>query len=50
MWLYESSKRPGVCAKLTPKWKGPALVLQIPDDLTYLVKMKSNTPDKIYNI
>ena len=50
VWLYEPSKRPGVCAKLTPKWKGPALVLQKLDDLTYLVKMKSNTPAKIYHI
>ena len=36
-WLYEPSKRPGVCVKLTPKWKGPALVLQKLDDLIYLV-------------
>ena len=50
VWLYEPSKRPGVCVKLTPKWKGPALVLQKQDDLTYLVKMKSNTPAKIYHI
>ena len=50
VWLYEPSKRPGVCAKLTPKWKGPALVLQKLDDLTYLVKIKSNTPAKIYHI
>ena len=50
VWLYEPSKRPGVCAKLTPKWKGPALVLQIPNELTYLVNMKSNTLDKIYHI
>ena len=28
VWLYEPSKRPGVCAKLAPRWKGPALVLQ----------------------
>ena len=41
-WLYEPSKRLGIRAKLTPKWK--ALALQKVDGLTYLVKMKSNTP------
>ena len=45
VWLSEPSKRLGVCAKLTPKWK--ALVLQKRNDLTYLVKMKSNTPAKM---
>ena len=50
VWLYEPSKRPGVCAKLTPKWKGSALVLQNLGDLAYLVKMKLNTLAKIYHI
>ena len=27
VWLFEPSKRPVVCAKLPPKWKGPALIL-----------------------
>lgn len=50
VWLYEPSKRPGVCAKLAPTWKGPALVLQRLDDLTYLVKLKLNTRAKVYHI
>ena len=50
VWLFEPSKRPGVFAKLTPKWKGPALILQRLDDLTYLVKLKLNTPAKVYHI
>ena len=50
VWLYEPSKRPGVCAKLAPRWKGPALVLQRLDDLTYVVKLKQNTPAKVYHI
>ena len=50
VWLYEPSKRLGVCAKLAPRWKGPALVLQRLDDLTYVVKLKQNTPAKVYHI
>ena len=50
VWLYEPIKRPGVCAKLPPRWKGPALVLQRLDDLTYVVKMKMNTQAKVIHI
>ena len=52
VWLYEPIKRPGVCAKLAPRWKGPALVLLRLDTLTYeyVVKMKMNTQAKVYHI
>lgn len=50
VWLYEPSKKPGICPKLAPRWKGPFLILQRLDDLTYLVKRKLNTPAKVYHI
>ena len=50
VWLYEPSKKPGICAKLAPRWKGPFLILQRLDDLTYLVKRKLNIPAKVYHV
>ena len=50
VWLYEPSKKPGICAKLAPRWKGPFLILQCLDDLTYLVKRKLYIPAKVYHV
>lgn len=50
VWLYDSSKKPKVCHKLTLKWKGPYIIVRRIDDVTYLVKRSKKTPAKAYHI
>jgi hypothetical protein len=35
VWLYDASKKVGVCHKLTSKWKGPYVITRKLDDITY---------------
>lgn len=50
VWLYHPTRKPGVCSKLVPKWKGPFIVMKRIDDLTYLIlKGKSQKP-KAYHV
>ncbi|KAK3106610.1 hypothetical protein FSP39_023509 [Pinctada imbricata] len=37
VWLYDATRKVGVCHKLTSKWKGPYLVVKKIDDLTYMI-------------
>ena len=50
VWLYDTSKKVGVCHKLTSKWKGPYVVTRKLDDITYLVKRSKKLPGKVYHI
>lgn len=50
VWLYQPTRKPGVCSKLIPKWKGPFLVTKRIDDLTYLVQKSQSQKSKAYHI
>ena len=50
VWLYDASKRVGVCSKLTCKWKGPYVIMKRLDDVTYLVKRSPKQKGKVYHI
>lgn len=41
VWLYDNTRKVGVCPKLTSKWKGPNLIIKRIDDVNYLVTSKS---------
>ena len=41
VWLYDASKKVGVCHKLTSKWKGSYVITKKIDDVTYLVVMEN---------
>jgi hypothetical protein len=38
VWVHDPTRRPGICSKLSPRWKGPCLITSKIDDLVYLVK------------
>ncbi|KAK3102361.1 hypothetical protein FSP39_010822 [Pinctada imbricata] len=50
VWLYEATRKVGVCHKLTSKWKGPYVVVKKIDDLTYMVKRSRKQLAKAYHI
>ncbi|CAG2204118.1 unnamed protein product [Mytilus edulis] len=50
VWLYDASKKKGICHKLTSKWKGPYVVTRKIDDITYLVRRSKKQPGKVYHI
>lgn len=50
VWLYDNSRKVGVCQKLTSKWKGPYLVTKKINDTTYFVKRSPKLPSKAYHI
>ena len=50
VWLYDNTRKVGVCQKLTSKWKGPCLVLKRIDDINYLVQKCPRKPAKVYHI
>ena len=50
IWLYNPTRRIGVCSKLTSKWKGPYVVIRKLDDVTYLVKNSPKQKTKLYHI
>jgi hypothetical protein len=50
VWLHDTSRRLGVCKKLSPTWKGPFLITKKVDDLVYLVKKSINLPAKAVHI
>ena len=49
VWLYDASKRPGVCSKLTSKWKGPYVITKKIDDITFVVKRSAHQKGKVYH-
>ena len=50
VWLYNEIRKPGICKKFIPNWKGPYLVLRKYDDLSYMIKKGKNIPGKVYHI
>lgn len=50
VWLYDPSRKKGICSKLLPKWKGPFTVIRKIDDLVYMIKRSRRQPAKIYHI
>ena len=38
VWLLDTTRKPGVCSKLRPQWRGPYKLVNKVDDLVYLVK------------
>ena len=50
VWLYNPTRRVGVCSKLTSKWKGPYAVIRKLDDITYVVKNSPKQKAKVYHV
>ena len=50
VWLYNPTRRVGVCSKLTSKWKGPYVVIRKLDDITYVVKNSPKQKAKVYHV
>ena len=50
VWLYNPSRRVGVCSKLTSKWKGPYVIVRKLDDVTYLCKSSPKQKAKVYHL
>ncbi|WAQ99025.1 hypothetical protein MAR_023398, partial [Mya arenaria] len=50
VWVHDTSRRPGVCTKLSVNWKGPFIVTKKIDDLVYLVKGSATSPAKSIHI
>ena len=50
VWLYDTSKRLGVCSKLTCKWKGPYVITKKIDDITFVVKRSQKQKGKVYHV
>lgn len=50
VWLHDTTRKVGVCQKLSYRWKGPYVVIKKIDDLTYLVKRSKNSTAKIFHI
>ena len=50
VWLYEPTRKVGVCHKLINKWKSPYLVTKKLDDFMYLVKKSPRQPVRAYHL
>ena len=50
MWLADPTRKKGVCTKLSPRWKGPFLVIKKLDDLTYLVKKSEKQRAAVFHL
>ena len=50
VWLHDTTRKIGVCNKLTNNWKGPYLVLKQLDDLTYLIRASPKMVPKVVHI
>ncbi|VDI33836.1 Hypothetical predicted protein [Mytilus galloprovincialis] len=50
VWVYEPTRKVGVCHKLTSKWKGPYIVTKKIDDVNYIVKKYPKKPGKVFHI
>jgi hypothetical protein len=50
VWLYDHTRKKGICQKLKSKWRGPYLIIKKIDDLTYLVKKTANGMPKAYHV
>ena len=50
VWLYDASRKVGVCSKLTCKWKGPYVITKKIDDVTFLVRRSEKQHGKVYHV
>eukprot|EP00105_Crassostrea_gigas_P027986 XP_011449494.1 PREDICTED: uncharacterized protein LOC105343721 [Crassostrea gigas] len=50
VWLYDNTRKIGVCPRLTSKWKGPYLITKRIDDVNYLVQRTARKPAKVYHV
>jgi hypothetical protein len=50
VWMHDSTRKRGVCSKLSPHWKGPFVITRRIDDLVYLVKNSAKSPAKAIHI
>ena len=50
VWLADPTRKKGVCTKLSPRWKGPFLVIKKLDDLTYLVKKSEKQRAAVFHL
>ena len=50
VWVYEPTRKIGVCQKLTSKWKGPFIITKKLDDMNYVVKKYPKKPGKVFHI
>ena len=49
-WLYDSSRKRGVCPKLTMKWKGPFMVVAKLSDVVYRIQQSAKGKPKVVHI
>lgn len=50
VWLHDPTIKPGVCHKLSNRWRGPYLVYKRLDDLTYLIRTSASGSKKVVHI
>jgi hypothetical protein len=50
VWIYEPTRKIGVCSKFASKWKGPFIVEKKIDDVTYRVKRNTRQPSSVYHV
>ncbi|CAC5373349.1 unnamed protein product [Mytilus coruscus] len=50
VWVYEPTRKVGICHKLTSKWKGPYIVTKKIDYVNNIVKKYPKKPDKVFHI
>lgn len=49
-WLYDASRKRGVCPKLTMKWKGPFMVVAKLSDVVYRIQQSAKGKPKVVHI
>ena len=49
VWIHDPTRKPGICNKLSNKWKSPFQVIKKVDDLIYIIKT-SEEPVKAVHI
>ncbi|XP_041457543.1 stress response protein NST1-like [Lytechinus variegatus] len=50
VWLFDASRKKGVCPKLSMKWKGPFMVVTKLSDVVYRIQESSRSKPKIDEI
>jgi hypothetical protein len=50
VWIYEPTRKIGVCSKFASKWKGPFIVEKKIDDVSYRVKRNTRQPSSVYHV
>ena len=50
VWLHDPTRKPGICNKLSNRWKGPYEIVKRLDDLIYIIKTSEKKPVKAVHI